>query len=154
MLSRPLLRFVRDDRQIRFMRGRYAGLLISAFLSVASLVLFCVPGLNLGLDFRGGIIVETHSPTPEDPSHVRHILEQAHIDAASVQAFGSPYDVRIAINLPRGNDAEHQTQSLVDHVKQSISQALPGTQIQRADAVGGSVSSELFRDGVLALLLA
>lgn len=152
MLSRPLLRFVRDDRQIRFMRGRYAGLLVSALLSVASIVLFCVPGLNLGLDFRGGIIVETHSPAPEEPGHMRHILEQAQIDAASVQSFGSPNDVRIAINLPHGDDAEHQTQQLVDHVKQSIANSLPGTQIQRADAVGGSVSSELFRDGVLALI--
>ncbi|MXV35905.1 MULTISPECIES: protein translocase subunit SecF [unclassified Saccharibacter] len=151
MLSRPLLRFVRDDRQIRFMRGRYAGLLVSALLSIASVILFCTPGLNLGLDFRGGIIVETHSPAPEEPAHMRHILEQARIKAASVQAFGSPHDVRIAINLPQGDNAEHQTQQLVDHVKQAIAQALPGTQIQRADAVGGSVSSELFRDGVLAL---
>ena len=152
MFSRPLLRFVRDDRQIRFMRGRHVGLIISALLSIASVVLFFTPGLNLGLDFRGGVIVETHSPTAEDPAHMREILKAGHVNAASVQTFGSPQDMRIAINLPRGGEDEHVTQQLVDHVRTIIVQAIPGVQIQRADAVGGSVSSELFRDGVLALL--
>lgn len=152
MFSRPLLRFVRDDRQIHFMRGRHAGLIVSALLSIASVVLFITPGLNLGLDFRGGIIVETHSPAAEDPAHMREVLKAGHINAASVQFFGSPQDVRIAINLPPGGEDEHVTQKLVDQVRTVIVQAVPGVQIQRADAVGGSVSSELFRDGVLALL--
>ncbi|MCQ0041271.1 protein translocase subunit SecF [Parasaccharibacter apium] len=152
MFSRPLLRFVRDDRQIHFMRGRHAGLIVSALLSIASVVLFITPGLNLGLDFRGGIIVETHSPAAEDPAHMREVLKAGHINAASVQSFGSPQDVRIAINLPPGGEDEHVTQKLVDQVRTVIVQAVPGVQIQRADAVGGSVSSELFRDGVLALL--
>lgn len=58
MLSRPLFRFVRDDKRIPFMRGRYAGLATSAILSLLSVVLFFSPGLKLGLDFRGGIVVE------------------------------------------------------------------------------------------------
>lgn len=158
MLSRPLFRFVRDDRQIRFMRERYAGLIVSAVLSLASVGLFFAPGLNLGLDFRGGIIVEAHTLQPEDPAHMRAILEKAHIDAASVQSFGSPNDVRIAINLPRNNgqdeamQAEKKIQNLVDYARNTIMKALPGVQIQRADAVGASVSSELFRDGIYALL--
>ncbi len=134
------------------MRGRHAGLIVSALLSIASVVLFITPGLNLGLDFRGGIIVETHSPAAEDPAHMREVLKAGHINAASVQSFGSPQDVRIAINLPPGGEDEHVTQKLVDQVRTVIVQAVPGVQIQRADAVGGSVSSELFRDGVLALL--
>lgn len=136
------------------MRGRHAGLIISAVLSIASVILFFAPGLNLGLDFRGGIIVETHAPAPQDPTHIRDLLEKAKIDAASVQSFGSPNDIRIAINLPRGKGSgeEKQTQTLVDHVKETLVQAVPDVQIQRADAVGASVSSELFRNGMLALL--
>lgn len=152
MLSRPLLRFVRDDRQIHFMRGRHAGLIVSALLSIASIALFFMPGLNLGLDFRCGVIVETHSQAIETPAHMRQILEAAHIDAASVQSFGSPHDVRIAINLPRGGEDERITQKLVDHVRTVITQAEPDIQIERADAVGGSVSAELFRNGILALV--
>lgn len=152
MLKRPLFRFVGDDRQIDFMRGRHMGLIVSAILSIASLVLFFSPGLNLGLDFRGGIIIETHMPHPEDPSEMRALLQKAHISAASVQSFGSPNDLRIALNIPKGTNNEHETQKLVDNVKDIITHNLPEIQIQRADAVGASVSSELFLDGIYALL--
>ena len=54
---RPL-RLVPDDTEIRFMRGRFAGVIVSAVLSTLSIVLFFYPGLNLGVDFRGGILVE------------------------------------------------------------------------------------------------
>ena len=54
---RPL-RLVPDDTRIQFMRGRFAGVIVSAVLSTLSIVLFFYPGLNLGVDFRGGILVE------------------------------------------------------------------------------------------------
>ncbi|GBR71068.1 protein translocase subunit SecF [Gluconobacter kanchanaburiensis] len=151
MLSRPLFRFVRDDQRINFMRGRHMGLIVSAVLSIASIILFFQPGLKLGLDFRGGIIVEAQTPGPADFSKLRAALDHAGIHPDAVQAFGSPRDVRISINAPEGADREAQTQKLVDGVKSAISAAEPGTQVLRADAVGASVSSELFRDGLLAL---
>ena len=51
------LRFVPDKTAIQFMRGRIAGLVVSAVLSLASVVLFIYPGLNYGLDFKGGILI-------------------------------------------------------------------------------------------------
>ncbi|QDH17892.1 protein translocase subunit SecF [Swingsia samuiensis] len=151
MLSRPLFRFVRDDSRIDFMRGRYMGLIVSAVLSIASIILFFHPGLKLGLDFRGGVVVEAQTPQKADFGVIRAALERAHIHPDAIQAFGSDRDVRISINAPEGVNQAAQTQKLVDGVKGSIAQALPGTQVLRADAVGASVSSELFRDGVLAL---
>ncbi|GLP90254.1 hypothetical protein GCM10007868_13290 [Gluconobacter frateurii] len=133
------------------MRGRHMGLIVSAVLSIASVILFFQPGLKLGLDFRGGIIVEAQTPGAADFGKLRSALEKAGIHPDAVQAFGSPRDVRISINAPDGADREAQTQKLVDGVKTAISAAEPGTQVLRADAVGASVSSELFRDGLLAL---
>ncbi|GAN89196.1 protein translocase membrane subunit SecF [Gluconobacter thailandicus F149-1 = NBRC 100600] len=133
------------------MRGRHMGLIVSAVLSIASVILFFQPGLKLGLDFRGGIIVEAQTPGAADFGKLRSALEKAGIHPDAVQAFGSPRDVRISINAPDGTDREAQTQKLVDGVKTAISAAEPGTQVLRADAVGASVSSELFRDGLLAL---
>jgi len=133
------------------MRGRHMGLIVSAVLSIASVILFFQPGLKLGLDFRGGIIVEAQTPGAADFGKLRSALEKAGIHPDAVQAFGSPRDVRISINAPEGADREAQTQKLVDGVKTAISAAEPGTQVLRADAVGASVSSELFRDGLLAL---
>ncbi len=52
------LRLVPDNTNIQFMRGRYAGLIVSAVLSIASVILFFQPGLNYGIDFLGGVVVE------------------------------------------------------------------------------------------------
>ena len=62
MLMRPLFRFVPDGTRIKFMRGRFAGLIVSAVLSTASVALFFYPGLRLGIDFSGGIVMELRTP--------------------------------------------------------------------------------------------
>ncbi len=58
MFFRPMFRLVPDGTRIKFMRGRFIGLLTSAVLSTLSVVLFFYPGLNLGIDFKGGIVME------------------------------------------------------------------------------------------------
>ena len=60
--SRPLFRLVPDDTRIHFMRGRFMGLIVSAVLSTASVVLFFYPGLHLGIDFSGGMVMEVRTP--------------------------------------------------------------------------------------------
>ncbi len=57
-------RLIPDDTTIPFMNGRIAGLVVSAVLSIASIILAFRPGLNLGIDFRGEIAVHAHMPTP------------------------------------------------------------------------------------------
>src|ERR1700722_9202979 len=66
-----LLRLVPDGTTIQFMRGRFAGVITSAILSTLSVVLFFYPGLNLGVDFRGGVVVELAAPNPPDPAPIR-----------------------------------------------------------------------------------
>ncbi|GAA4476244.1 protein translocase subunit SecF [Gluconacetobacter asukensis] len=152
MFSRPLLRFVPNGTRINFMRGRFIGLATSAVLSIASVILFLHPGLTLGLDFRGGIVVEVRTQGPADFGQVRAALAAQHVDAAGVQSFGAPNDVLIRLDAPPAASADHEarTQALVDSVRHAVA-TLPGAQVLRADAVGASVSAELFRDGMLAL---
>lgn len=152
MLDRPLLRFVPRGTKIDFMRGRFIGLATSAVLSIASLILFFHPGLTLGLDFRGGIVVEAHTQGPADVPAIRAALAAQHVSAAGVQSFGGPDDVLIRLDTPAQSDPAHeaQTQALVDSVRHAIG-TIPGAQVLRADAVGASVSAELFRNGMLAL---
>ncbi|WP_025841784.1 protein translocase subunit SecF [Asaia platycodi] len=152
MLSRPLFRFVREDKHIPFMRGRFAGLATSAILSALSVVLFFVPGLKLGLDFHGGIVVEAQTQGPADFDKLRHALAAHQVTAAGLQKFGADNDVLIQLDTPPpGPKQEAATQALVDEVRHAVVEAQPGTQVLRADAVGASVSSELFRNGLLAL---
>ncbi len=152
-LARPMLRFVRDGTRIHFMRGRFIGLAVSAFLSIASVALFFYPGLALGIDFKGGIVVEARTPGPADFGAIKAALAARHVPAAGLQRFGAANDVLLGLDAPAGHDAgsEAATQSLVDRVRAAMTQAQPGAQILRADAVGASVSSELFRNGLLAL---
>jgi len=153
MFMRPLLRFVPDGTKINFMRGRFIGLATSAFLSIASVVLFFYPGLSLGIDFKGGIVVEARTPGPADFGKLHAALNAQHISAAGLQRFGAENDVLIRLDAPSGHDAasEAATQSLVDRVRLAVAASQPGSQVLRADAVGASVSSELFRNGLLAL---
>ena len=153
MLARPLMRFVPDGTQIHFMRGRFLGLATSALLSAASIVLFFYPGLSLGIDFKGGIVVEARTQGPADFDAIRAALATRHVPAAGLQRFGAADDVLIQLDAPAGHDARSEalTQSLVDRVRSAVAAAQPGTRVLRADAVGASVSSELFRNGLLAL---
>ncbi|MGO2958291.1 MAG: protein translocase subunit SecF [Acetobacter sp.] len=147
MFGRPLLRFVRKDTHINFMRGRFVGLITSAVLSLASIGLFFYPGLTLGLDFRGGIVVEAKTSGPADFAKIRSTLAAHHIDHASLQAFDAPDDVLIRLEA----SDKQATNDVVDTVRHAIAEAQPGSTVLRADAVGASVSSELFRNGMLAL---
>ena len=145
---RPLFRIVPDGTKIRFMKGRYAGLLVSAVLSTASLALFFYPGLRLGIDFSGGIVMQAHTPAPADFGRIRTALAAQGIAEPGVQRFGDASTV--LIRLQSQPDAA-ATQAEVTKVRTALEQAQPGTKILSTDAVGASVSAELFRNGMLAL---
>ena len=88
---RPL-RLVPDGTTIQFMRGRFAGLIGSAILSTLSVVLFFYPGLNLGVDFRGGAVVELRGPQALQVDKIREAFSPLGFGDLRVQEFGSPQD--------------------------------------------------------------
>jgi preprotein translocase subunit SecF len=148
MFIKPRLRLVPDNTRIRFMNGRYMGLIVSAILSTASVVLFFYPGLNLGIDFSGGVVMQVHTPQPADFAKIHAALRAEGIPDQGVQRFGSPSEVLIRLGA---QPTEAATQAAVAHVKTALEKGLPGAVIDRTDAVGASVSAELFRNGLLAL---
>ena len=148
MFLRPMFRLVPDGTRIKFMRGRFAGLAVSAVLSLASVGLFFYPGLNLGIDFRGGIVMEVRTPGPADFARIRAGLQAQGVPAAGLQRFGDDHEVLIRLDR---QPTEAGTEAAVSQVRAALEQAQPGTVIQRNEAVGASVSDELFRNGLLAL---
>ena len=148
MNRRPLFRIVPDDTKIQFMRGRIMGLVVSALLSTVSVVLFFYPGLHLGIDFSGGIVMEVRTQGPADFPKIRASLAEDKIDVQGVQRFGDASQV--AIRLPT-QPTEAATQQTVTKVRAALERASPGSRIMRTDAVGASVSAELFHDGLMAL---
>jgi len=148
MFFRPHFRIIRDNTRIQFMRGRHMGLIVSAVLSIASVILFFHPGLHLGIDFSGGIIMELRTPAPADFGKLRAALGAQGITEPGVQRFGE--DTNVLIRLP-SQPSEAATQQIVNKVRTAAEAAMPGTRILRTDAVGASVSKELFEHGMLAL---
>ena len=148
MFLRPLFRIVPDGTRIRFMNGRYAGLATSAVLSIFSLVVAFYPGLNLGIDFKGGIVMEVRTAAPADFNKIRAGLAAHDVPAAGLQRFGDDRDVLIRLDR---QPTEAGTEQVVARVRAGLEESQPGAVIQRTDAVGASVSDELFRNGLLAL---
>jgi preprotein translocase subunit SecF len=146
------LRFVPDNTKIQFMKGRIIGLVVSAVLSTASILLFFYPGLNYGIDFRGGISIEARTQGPADFAALRSQINALHLGEAQLQQFGTPQDV--LIRLERQPGGEEAQQKAVEAVRQLLTTKFPGTEIRQVEAVGATVSGELFRSGMIALGLA
>jgi preprotein translocase subunit SecF len=146
------LRFVPDNTKIQFMRGRIIGLVVSAVLSTASIILFFYPGLNYGIDFRGGISIEARTQGSADFAALRSQINGLGLGEAQLQQFGSPQDVLIRLERQAGGDEAQQ--KAVEAVRQLLVTKFPGTELRQVEAVGATVSGELFRGGMMALGLA
>ncbi|GAA5264375.1 MAG: protein translocase subunit SecF [Acidiphilium sp.] len=147
-ITRPAFRLVPDGTRIRFMNGRFAGLIVSAVLSTASLILFFHPGLNLGLDFKGGVVMQVGTPSKPDFAKLRAALDANHLPGASLQSFG--HDQGVLISLESQSNAK-ATQQALNEAQAAVKQSLPNAKILGTQAIGASVSAQLFDQGLTAL---
>ena len=146
---RPLI-VIRHVPKIDFMRWHIYGFAFSLALTALTIGLFFTVGLNYGIDFVGGTLIEARTTNgPADLAAMRSKLDSLHLGDASLQQFGSPDDVLIRLPQQTGGD-----QAQMNAVKQA--QAALGRDIdyRRIEVVGPTVGSELIRAGVLATALA
>ncbi len=147
--SIPLLRIVPDDTKFDFMRFRRISFPISALLSIVAIVLFFHPGLNLGIDFRGGTLMEIQTKAPADIAQMRTTLGGLGIGEVQLQGFGGPRDVLIRVaQQPGGEQAQ---QAAVDKIKGALGADI---EYRRVEVVGPRVSGELLSYGTLGLITA
>lgn len=147
-LRRPLFRIFPDDTHIPFMKGARIGLVVSALLSSASVAIAFWPGLEKGIDFKGGIEMEVRTPGPGDIGALRAAVGGLNLGDATLLQFGDPST--FALRLPAQGD-EGAVQRAVNAVRGALEQVAPGTRILRVEAVGNRVSDELFIGGMMAL---
>jgi preprotein translocase subunit SecF len=145
-----LLRIVPDDTKFDFMRFRRISFPTSAILSVLAVLAYFTLGLNFGIDFIGGTLIEVQSKTgAADLASMRSKLNALQLGDVQLQQFGSPSDVLIRIpQQPGGDEAQ---QAAVAKVRGAL-----GTDVdyRRTEVVGPRVSGELITMGTLGLLFA
>ena len=142
-----------DERVIPFMKIALPAALLSIFLTVASLFFIATKGLNLGLDFTGGIAAELNYATPVKPEQVNAALTKAGFTDSVVQTLGSERDLMVRMPVQEEMEADDLTKAITQAVQ------LPNNTVTvpKVDVVGGQVGNELYvRSGgavALALLL-
>jgi len=145
-----LLRIVPDNTSFDFMRFRRISFPISAMLSIAAIMLYFFHGLNFGIDFVGGTLMEVQTKAgPADLAKMRSTIDGLHLGDFSLQEFGAPNDVLIRISEQPGGDQAQQV------AVQKVRDAL-GDQVvyRRVEVVGPSVSTELLSYGTIGLVAA
>src|SRR5712671_7599994 len=128
---RPLI-VIRRTPKIAFMAWHRIGFALSLLLTVSSISLFLTVGLNYGIDFVGGTLVEVRvSPGPADLADMRQKLDALHIGEPSLQGFGPPTDVLIRLPRQPGGDAAQE--KAVQLARQALGQ---GVEYRRTKGVG------------------
>lgn len=148
-----LLKFVPDNTNIKFVAIRHWAFAITALLTVLAVGATAYRGLNLGVDFVGGIMIEESFPAAPDLERLRSTIDRLGMGESSLQQFGDPRTVSIRLPAPKSTD-EGATNAIVKQVQDTIRAEFPGAKFSRYDAVSGKVSGELVRNGVLAVMLA
>jgi len=145
-----LLRLVPDETNLPFMSWRRVTFPLSGLLSLLAIVLFFTVGLNFGIDFRGGTLIEIQSKAASaDLGAIRSTLGSLELGEVQLQRFGAPSDVLIRLaQQPGGEEAQ---QAAVNKVKAALGD---GYDYRRVEVVGPRVSGELVQSGILGMLVA
>jgi preprotein translocase subunit SecF len=146
----PLLRIVPDDTKFDFMRFRRISFPISAVLSIVAILLYFFHGLNFGIDFIGGTLIEIQSKSgPADLAKMRSTLGALNLGDVQLQEFGGPTNVLIRIaQQPGGEEAQ---QAAIAKVRAALGDDV---EYRRTEVVGPRVSKELLAYGTIGLVSA
>ena len=144
-----LINLVPVGTKIDFMRFRKVAAVLSLVLIACSAGLFFTKGLNFGIDFRGGILMEIRTQGPADISKLRSTLNGLALGEVQLQEFGEPTDVLIRIERQAGG--EKGQQAAINKAKAALGDEV---NYRRTEFVGPKVGGELIEAGVTAVLLA
>jgi preprotein translocase subunit SecF len=142
------MEFFHKVTRFPFMNTRKVWYGLSALLIITSIALVVIRGVNLGVDFTGGVVVETNFPQPPNIEALRATLATEGVAGAQVQIFGSSRD--ILVRLPPDPNAKGE--QIGTHIVEIFNKVQSGVTLRRTEVVGPQVGQELFVKGGEALL--
>jgi len=143
------MEFFRKVTRFRFMEKRKIWYVFSALIIVGSILAVAIRGLNFGIDFTGGVVIEAAYTGTADLNATRDALAEAGLGGAQVQSFGTASDVLVRLPPAEGKEA----MALTDSAIAAIRSVDPGVSILRTEAIGPQVGKELAEKGATAILM-
>ena len=141
------------NSKIKFLSLRKPAFILSSVLIICSVLIYSFKGLNFGIDFRGGTLIEVETSESENLSNLRSILNNLELGDIQVQEFGSAKNILIRVEQQVGGDQVQQ--NVVNIVKTALNTSLSSdVNFRRTEVVGPKVSSELIKAGVIAIVVA
>jgi SecD/SecF fusion protein len=150
LIDRLAAKLSPGKRVIDFMRAGSTGLLLSCVLSLGSVALFFTPGLNYGIDFSGGALLEVHAEST-DISALRAAFADAGYGDVSIQEFGGGQDFQLRLAVP---ETDASSAELLDGIKATVQSVAPDADFPRAEVVGPRVSGDFAELSAIAVLTA
>ncbi|MEM8751786.1 MAG: protein translocase subunit SecF, partial [Pseudomonadota bacterium] len=133
------LKLVPNETRVDFLGLKKIALAFSGLAVVASIVVFFALGLNFGIDFRGGAVVEVRTEGPADLGQIRDVVGDLDLGDVSVQEFGEPEEVLIQLEATGGEEGQTSTDLVIRALQAEIGEI----EIRRVEFVGPKVSGEL-----------
>ncbi|MFC3713956.1 protein translocase subunit SecF [Sphingoaurantiacus capsulatus] len=146
-----LLKVVPDNTNFRFVRLRWVAFAFTLLLTIGSIALVATRGLNLGVDFVGGLMIDARFDQPVQLDELRTNVDSLGVGTSALQNFGGLQNVLIRLPLPPGDEVA--VQRTVQRVQTALRANHPDVSFARVETVSGKVSDELLRDGAWAIVL-
>ncbi len=148
-----MLRLISDNTTIKFIRLKTFSFSLSAALSILAILSVVFIGLNFGIDFKGGILLEVRTANNISIADIRKEVSNLNIGEVSIQEFGAKSDYLIRVERQKGSDNAQQI--AVEALKGVLNSAFAdGIEYRRLEYVGPTVSKDLISDGVMAIFFA
>lgn len=142
--------FFKIESHVDFLKVRNIAFVLSALLILVSIASLATRGLNFGIEFRGGVVIEAGFPESVDVDPIRTALEEAGVERSIVQHFGSSREVSIQL-LASENDNLATTREFIMDILKTVD---AGAELRRGEFVSAQVGQELAEAGGLATLFA
>ena len=143
------LKILPENSKINFIGLRFLTYIISGIFAFGSLGVFFTKGLNYGIDFKGGTMIEVRTPTAPDLGKMRSELNALNLGDVALQEFGSPQDILIRVEQQEGG--EKAQLKAVDTIKQALGADM---EYRRVETVGPTVGAEMVENSIQAILWA